>query len=91
MIGLEGFLHQGFHLALVFAVSPVAVAEDEAQAKRLGELDAYWTEVSRTVREGDFKGYKATCHPKGVLVSGRKKTSYPLSTALAGWKKEFDD
>ena len=56
---------------------------------RLAELDAYWTEVSRAVGEGDFEGYKATCHEKGVLVSGSQKTSYPLSKALARWKKDF--
>ena len=59
------------------------------ETQRLKDLDAYWTEVSRTVREGDFEGYKATCHEKGVLVSGNKKTSYPLSQALARWKKDF--
>jgi len=52
-------------------------------------LDAYWTEVSRAVKEGDFEGYKATCHEQGVLVSGSKRTSYPLSKALARWKKDF--
>lgn len=57
---------------------------------RLQELDAYWAEVSRTVSEGDFEGYKATCHPAGVLVSGKRKTSYPLTSALKKWKKEFD-
>lgn len=57
---------------------------------RLNELDAYWAEVSRTVKEGDFEGYAATCHEDGVLVSGKKETSYALSEALAGWKKEFD-
>ncbi len=56
---------------------------------RLAELDAYWENVSRAVQEGDFKGYKATCHPEGVLVTGTKKTSYPLSTALAKWKEDF--
>ncbi|MFK7911946.1 MAG: hypothetical protein AB8F34_15300 [Akkermansiaceae bacterium] len=55
------------------------------------ELDAYWAEVSRTVKEGDFQAYKATCHPGAVLVSGSKKESYPLSKALKRWKKEFDD
>ena len=61
----------------------------EKDKARLAELDAYWTEVSRAVREGDFDGYKATCHEKGVLVSGNKKTSYSLSKALARWKKDF--
>jgi hypothetical protein len=55
------------------------------------ELDAYWSEVSRSVREGDFKGYSATCHPQGVLVSGVKQTSYPLTQALERWKPGFDD
>ncbi|SVA30837.1 uncharacterized protein METZ01_LOCUS83691 [marine metagenome] len=61
----------------------------EEEKERLVELDAYWAEVSRAVREGDFEGYKATCHEKGVLVSGTKKTSYPLSEALVRWKKDF--
>mgnify|MGYP001408804933 CR=1 FL=1 len=63
-----------------------AAQEEEA---RLVELDAYWAEVSRAVSEGDFEGYKATCHEQGVLVSGTKKTSYPLSEALVRWKKDF--
>jgi len=61
----------------------------ENEKERLAELDAYWNEVSRAVREGDFEGYKATCHEQGVLVSGSKRTSYPLSKALARWKKDF--
>ena len=63
-----------------------AAQEEEA---RLVELDAYWAEVSRAVSEGDFEGYKATCHEQGVLVSGTKKTSYPLSEALVRWEKDF--
>jgi ketosteroid isomerase-like protein len=65
-----------------------AVLEDAAKA-RLAELDAYWAEVSRAVREGDFKAYVATCHPEGVLVSGTKQMSQPLATALARWEKDF--
>jgi hypothetical protein len=63
--------------------------EQSQQAKR--ELDAYWAEVSRSVREGDFEGYSKTCHPQGVLVSGIKKSSYPLTQTLQGWKQGFDD
>ena len=66
-------------------------ASADETADRLKELDAYWAEVSRTVGEGDFEGYKATCHPLGVLVSGTKEKSYPLSDALAKWKVEFDN
>jgi ketosteroid isomerase-like protein len=65
-----------------------AVIEDVTKA-RLAELDAYWAEVSRAVREGDFKAYVATCHPEGVLVSGTKQMSQPLATALARWEKDF--
>ena len=57
--------------------------------ERIKELDAYWAEVSRSVREGDFQAYKATCHEEGVLVSGTNNSSYPLSDALARWKKDF--
>lgn len=68
----------------------IAESDDDTEAARLVELDAYWSEVSRTVREGDFEGYAATCHPEAVLVSGKSQTSYPLSKALARWQAEFD-
>lgn len=66
------------------------VKELNAETARIEELDSYWAEVSRSVNEGDFEGYAATCHPTGVLVSGKKEKSYALSSALRGWKKEFD-
>ncbi|MGB0578073.1 MAG: hypothetical protein ACPGVU_00095 [Limisphaerales bacterium] len=71
---------------LTFLLTINAVAAD-----RIAELDAYWAEVSRSVKAGDFAGYRATCHPQGILVSGNSKTSYPLSKALARWKQGFDD
>jgi len=58
---------------------------------RIAELDEYWAEVSRCVREGDFDGYKATCHKDGVFVSGKNNEAYPLSKALKRWKKDFTD
>lgn len=61
------------------------------KADRVAELDALWAEVSRTVNEGDFEGYAATCHPDAVLISGKRQTSYPLAQALKKWKQEFDD
>ena len=67
------------------------VKELDQESARLEELDAYWAEVSRTVAEGDFEGYVATCHPAGVLVSGKSESSYPLALALKKWKKEFDE
>lgn len=71
--------------ALLFVVAAPAPAQTEA------ELDAYWTELSRTVREGDYEGYAATYHPDAVLVSLSSGTSYPIAQALAGWKQGFDD
>ncbi len=68
---------------------PALAAGDEAT--RLAELDRFWAEISRTVHEGDFAGYKATCHPEGVLVSGTKKISQPLAKALERWQQDFTD
>ncbi len=58
---------------------------------RLKELDDYWAEVSRCVNEGDFDGYKATCHKDGVFVSGKSDKAYPLSDALKRWEQDFTD
>lgn len=66
------------------------VKELDDQQTLLNELDAYWAEVSRSVKSGDFEGYKATCHEKAVLVSEKKETSYPLSQALVQWKPGID-
>lgn len=75
-------------LATLLAAPPVVAADEAA---RLKDLDGFWAEVSRTVREGDFKGYKATCHGEGVLVSGVKKASQPLAKALERWEQDFVD
>ena len=58
---------------------------------RLSELNAYWTEVSRCVGDGDFEGYKATIHDEGVLVYEPSEKAHSLAKALIKWKKEFDD
>lgn len=75
-------------LALLFMSSVVFVANSTAQ---LGDIDAVWAEVSRTVGEGDFEGYAATYHEDAVLVNALSGTSYPIASALAGWKQGFDD
>lgn len=69
-------------LVFAFSTTPHALADD---------LDDYWAEASRTVSEGDFKGYAATYHPDAILVNGISKTSYPIADALAGWEQGFDD
>ena len=83
-----GPLHSVIMFAILLALSLGVAAEDTA---RLEELDAFWSKVSRTVREGDYEGYKDTCHAEGVLVTGIKKTSQPLSMALERWRQEFTD
>lgn len=82
---------KNFLIVLVLALigcSPPTFAE-EPKDPRVAELDAFWSGVSRSVHEGDFEAYAASCHPEGVLVSGSRKKSSPLSVALARWKKEF--
>jgi len=84
-----------FCCALVIAFSGLGASHPDDPDKKpdptTKELNAYWSEVSRSVREGDFAGYSATCHPQGILVSGTKQTSYPLTEALAKWKQGFED
>jgi hypothetical protein len=60
-------------------------------SSRIKELDAYWAEVSRCVKEGDFNGYKVTFHKDGVLVSGSSNKAYPISQALERWEQDFID
>ncbi len=60
-------------------------------AQTTAELDAYWAEVSRTVGEGDFRGYAALYHEDAVLVSSLDGNSYPIATALDGWEQGFID
>lgn len=60
---------------------------------RLAEIDRYWIELSRTVRDGDFQGYKNAYHEDAIVIFATKKNkvSIPLSKALAGWKQGFVD
>lgn len=61
-----------------------------ARAQATFELDSYWAELSRTVAEGDFEGYARLYHPDAVLVVGGTGT-FPIESALAGWKQGFVD
>ena len=81
-------------LFIIFILSPLFTFSQNAEISeenRFEELNSYWAEVSRAVNEGDFEAYAATCHSKATLVSGVGKAAYPLSEALARWKKDFDD
>jgi ketosteroid isomerase-like protein len=68
-------------------------AQETKEKNRIAELDAYWAKLSKTVQEGDFKGYASLYHPDAVVVftSGKNKTSMPVADALAGWKKGFTE
>lgn len=80
-------------LAKMGISEPVKViSQSSTDLARISEIDkSYWTEISRTVKEGDFEGYKATCHPNAVLVttSGKNKLSYPMTEALTRWQQGF--
>lgn len=79
-----------FRSVVPSVLSLLLLAPGAARAQTT-ELDAYWAEVSRTVAEGDFEGYAALYHRDAVLVSLASNTSYPIASALAGWKQGFDD
>ncbi len=81
---------QGDHGPIAIRVYRVT-SLDPIDQSRWKELDAYWAEVSRSVNQGDFDAYVATCHDEGVLIGGSKNYSQPLSTALARWKKDFEE
>lgn len=73
-------------LIVLTATTDIAMSQNVAE-----ELDAFWAEAARTVADGDFEGYGATYHEDAVLVNLSAGTSYPISSALAGWKQGFDD
>jgi hypothetical protein len=64
-----------------------------ADSIRIAELNQYWIEVTRSVREGDFEGYKATYHKDAVCVftTGKNKRTAPIETQLGLWKNDFVD
>ena len=80
-----------FWLSFLLYCSALQTVSGADETTRLAQLDKFWSEVQAAVQNGDYERYKTTCHPSGVLVSGAKKTSYPLSKALAGWKQGFLD
>ncbi|TYA53182.1 DUF4440 domain-containing protein [Formosa maritima] len=74
-----------------FKTNFLFTVETQKDSIRLAELDRYWIELSRTVKEGDYEGYAATYHEDAVVIfaTGKNKTSVALSKALAGWKEGF--
>lgn len=76
-------------VALLLSLSATQSTPAAEANPRLAELDAFWNEISRTVREGDFEGMKATYHDDAVLVS--LKSATPIANALARWKTGLDE
>jgi len=79
---------------LTFFVTTKATSQSNTDDLRKAEIDkTYWSVVSRSVKEGDFEGYSATCHENAVFVmtAEKKKGSYPMPVALARWKQGFID
>ena len=78
-------------LSVFVYCSVLQTASGVDETARLAQLDKFWREVQAAVQNGDYERYRSTCHPSGVLVSDKKRTCYPLSKALAGWKQGFLD
>ncbi|MEJ8566491.1 YybH family protein [Elongatibacter sediminis] len=75
-----------FCLLLASACIPNVFADQNAVQ---AELDAFWSEVARTVREGDFDAYRRTYHPDAVLVSGPNGASEPITDSFVRWESGF--
>jgi hypothetical protein len=75
------------------AISQPNTSATLADSIRITELNQYFSNLSRTVREGDFEDYKATYHQDAVCVftTGQKKRSVPIDAQLAQWKPGIDD
>ena len=82
---MRRFLKISPAMFILLIVAPFASADTAT------ELDAFWTEVARTVAEGDFEGYAATYHPDAILVRQAGGNSYPIAAALKGWQQGFVD
>lgn len=67
--------------------------ETSNDSLRIAELNYFWAEISRTVAEGDFKGYAASYHEDAVVVftTGENKASVSIAKALQNWKQGFTD
>lgn len=75
-------------LTLLFL--PAQAVYGQASAATAAELEAFWNESERTVREGDFQAYASLYHPDAVLVRAGQGDSVPIGTALAGWRAGFE-
>lgn len=82
-----------FQIAKATPKNDPPVQQTEKDSSRISELNSYWKQISKVVKDGDIEGYRATYHKDAVIIfaTGNNKTSVSLSTALEGWKKGFQD
>lgn len=68
-------------------------AQIQLDSTRTAALDRYWKQLAKTVKEGDYAGYKALYHPDAVIVfaGGKNKASMSISQAMDSWQSIFDD
>lgn len=80
-------------MVTTMATCQTSTPETSADSIRIVELNRYWTELSRTVRQGDFEGYKVTYHNDAVCVftTGKKKLTNPIDVQLELWKPGFTE
>lgn len=74
----------------VLVGAPATPLDGQVSARTSAELNAFWNESERTVREGDFQAYAALYHPDAVLVRSGSGDSVPIGTALTGWREGFE-
>ena len=55
------------------------------------ELNSFWLNISRDVREGDFTAYTRNYHEDAVYISDTSQTSIPISVAFSHWRQSFTD
>lgn len=83
---MKSLKNAGFFLAAALMWCSTATAQELSTSL---ELDLFWAEVARTVREGDFESYRKTYHPDAIVVSNLSNSSEPIAEALANWESGF--
>jgi len=83
---MKSLKYTGFFLAATLTWCSTTTAQELSTSL---ELDLFWAEIARTVREGDFESYRSSYHPDAVLVSNLSNSSKPIAEALADWQSGF--
>ncbi len=76
-------------LALLLGLSQAMAVDGAAQTT--SELDAYWTEAERAIREGDADASAALYDEDAVLVSIHRNRTVPIATVFPEWRQEYDN